>query len=136
MDDGELRRAYRTLDEPMRVLGISLTGWASLLVACGLGYAWLLISPLGWRASVSVAVVVFGGPAALLALREQSTIGPGRLLLAVVRWRLRAPMILTPAADRRTRRGGVRLDVPAPSDDAVSDTALVDGWPAASEGAA
>lgn len=134
MDDGELRRAYRTLDEPMRVLGISLTGWASLVVAGGLGYAWLLISPLGWRASVSVAVVVFGGPAALLALREQSTIGPGRLLLGVIRWRVRSPLIVTPSAERRTRRGGVRLDVPATTDDSAA--VMVDGWPAASEGAA
>jgi hypothetical protein len=113
--DGELRRAYRSLDDPMRFVGISLSGWVALLLASGLGYAWLLVSPLGWRASVSVAVVALGGPACLLVLRESSTIGPGRLLVAVLRWRARPAVIVAPSAERPVRRGGVRLDAPAPA---------------------
>ena len=89
MNDGELRRAYRTLNEPARLLGISVAGWLAVLAAGALGYAWLLVSPLGWRANVSLAVIVLGAPVALLLLREQATISPGRLLVAVVRWRAR-----------------------------------------------
>jgi len=113
--DGELRRAYRTLDDPMRLVGISPSGWVALLLAGGLGYGWLLVSPLGWRASVSVAVVGLGGPACLLILREPSTIGPGRLLVAVLRWRARPAVIVAPSAELPVRRGGVRLDAPAPA---------------------
>jgi hypothetical protein len=130
MSEGELRRAYRTLDEPMRLLGISLSGWAGLIAAGGLGYAWLLLSPLGWRASVSVAVVVLGGPACLLALREQSTVGPGRLLFGVLRWRIRAPLMVGPTDSRPVKRGGVRLDDPASTD---RNDRSADVWPSVTE---
>ena len=85
--DSELRPAYRTLDEPTRLLGVSLGGWAALLLAGGVAYGWLMLSPLAWRANLSIAVIGLGAPLALLLLREQSTISPGRLLAAVVRWR-------------------------------------------------
>jgi hypothetical protein len=114
-EHGELLPAYRTLDDPVRFLGVSLSGWVAIALAGGLGYGWLLLSPLGWRASVSVAVVGLGGPACLLILREQTTIGPGRLLIAVLRWRLRAPVIIAPSEQRPVRRGAVRLDHPAPA---------------------
>jgi hypothetical protein len=129
-EHGELLPAYRTLDDPVRFLGISLAGWVAIALAGGLGYGWLLLSPLGWRASMSVAVVGLGGPACLLILREQTTIGPGQLLLAVLRWRLRAPAIIAPSEQQPVRRGAVRLDHPAPAD----ETSREDGhgrppWP-------
>ena len=109
-DANELRPAYRTLNEPTRLLGLSLGGWAAVIVAGGLGYGWLMLSPLGWRANISVAVIAFGAPAALLLLRESSTVSPGQLLVAVLRWRVHSPTIV----DEPTRRGAVRLDTPAP----------------------
>jgi hypothetical protein len=119
VNDGELRRAYRTLNEPARLLGISVAGWLAVLAAGALGYAWLLVSPLGWRANVSLAVIVLGAPVALLLLREQATISPGQLLIAVVRWRAR-PARITAVDDRSVRSGGVRLDAPAPAPAAPS----------------
>jgi hypothetical protein len=121
--EGELRPAYRTLDDPARFLGVSLAGWLAIALAGGLGYGWMLLSPVGWRASMSVAIVCLGGPACLLILREQSTIGPGRLLVAVLRWRLRAPVIVAPIEQRPVCRGGVRLDQPAPAHEAGRDAA-------------
>ena len=109
-DANELRPAYRTLNEPTRLLGLSLGGWAAVIVAGGLGYGWLMLSPLGWRANISFAVIAFGAPAALLLLRESSTVSPGQLLVAVLRWRVHSPTIV----DEPTRRGAVRLDTPAP----------------------
>jgi hypothetical protein len=119
----ELRGAYRTLDDPIRFLGLSIGGWITLALAVGMGYVWLLLSPLGWRASVSAAVIVLGAPACLLVLRESSTVGPGRLLGGVLRWRLR-PSRIEPNA--RPRRGGVRLDVPSarPAESPLGDGLL------------
>jgi hypothetical protein len=108
--ESELRPAYRTLDEPTRLLGVSLGGWAALLLAGGVAYGWLMLSPLAWRANLSIAVIGLGAPLALLLLREQSTISPGRLLAAVMRWRAHPAEIVTPRDGRPARRGGVRLD--------------------------
>lgn len=104
----ELRPAYRTLNDPSRLFGLAFGGWIAVIVSGGLGYAWLMLSPLGWRANISMVIVGLGAPVALLLLRESSTVSPGRLLIAVVRWRARSAVIV----DDEVRRGGVRLDVP------------------------
>jgi len=111
-EEPELRPAYQTLNEPTRLLGLSIGGWAVLLIAGGAGYGWLLVSPLPWRMNFTLAVLVLGAPAALVLLREQSTISPARLLAAVVRWRARPALLIAPTAGRPVTRGGVRLDTP------------------------
>ena len=108
----ELRPAYQTLNDPTRLLGLSIGGWAVLLAAGGAGYGWLLVSPLPWRLNFTLAVLVLGAPAALALLREQSTISPARLLAAIARWRARPALLLAPCAERPVTRGGVRLDGP------------------------
>jgi hypothetical protein len=128
-DERELRPAYRTLDDPVRFLGLSLAGWIGALVAAGVGYGWLLVSPLGWRPSVSVAVIALGGPTCLLLLREPSTVGPARLLAGVLRWRLRCPRLDASDHDATTSSGGVRLETtkpPAKPRDRRSPTSV---WP-------
>ena len=114
-EPSELRRAYRTLNEPTRLLGLSIGAWLAVVSAAGAGYAWLMVSPLGWRVNISLVVIALGAPLALLVLREQTTISPGRLLLAILAWRLR-PTAITGVQDLgEVRRGAVRLDTPAPS---------------------
>jgi len=108
--DGELRPAYRTLDDPTRLLGVSLGGWAALLVAGAAGYAFLGLSPLPWRLNVSIAVIALGAPVLLLILREPGTIGPVRLLAAVVAWRARPARVVSCTSDWPVRRGALRLD--------------------------
>ena len=120
-DRPELRPAYRTLNDPTRLLGLSVSGWAVLLVAGGAGYGWLLVSPLPWRVSFSLAVIGLGAPAALVLLREQSTISPARLLAAVVRWRARPALVVAPSSERPVTRGGVRLDSPPAAPEARVD---------------
>jgi hypothetical protein len=129
----ELRPAYRTLNEPTRLLGLSLGGWAVLLGAGAAGYGWLLVSPLPWRVNFSLAVIGLGVPAALVLLREQSTISPARLLAAVVRWRARPALLTAPTKELPLRRGAVRLDRLAP--DASEELVDVDEppWPAPRE---
>ncbi|MBE2320378.1 hypothetical protein DVA67_030725 [Solirubrobacter sp. CPCC 204708] len=125
-EPSELRAAYRTLNEPTRLLGLSLGGWLAIGLAAGAGYGLLLISPLGWRVNVSVAIIGLGAPLALLVLREQTTISPGRLLLAIIAWRAR-PAVITGLDEGEqvdvVRRGGVRLDRPMPP---VSEQLAVD----------
>jgi len=108
----ELRPAYRTLNDPTRLLGVSVSGWAVLLGAGAAGYGRLLVSPLPWRVNVSLAAIGLGAPAALMLLHEQSTISPARLLAAVVRWRARPALVLAPTSERPVTHGGARLDRP------------------------
>lgn len=114
---GELRQAYRTLNDPTRLLGVSLAGWVALLLAGGIAYAFLGISPLPWRLNFSVVVIGLGGPVLLIVLREPGTIGPGRLLAAVFAWRLRPVRVVCPDELTPVRRGGLRLDVNAQAGD-------------------
>src|SRR3954471_1638384 len=128
-EDSELRPAYRTLDDPTRLLGFPLAGWVTLVVAGAVGDAWLLVSPLWWRAHASPVVSALGAPAGLLVVREQSTVSVGRLLLAVVRWRARSPLITALQDGQPVRRGAVRLDrdtvEPAPSAPALDAPAIL-----------
>jgi hypothetical protein len=120
---GELRPAYRTLNEPTRLLGLSPGGWAAVLGAGGAAYAWLMLSPLPWRLNFSLVAIVLGAPLALLLLREASAVGPARMLLGALRWRMRPTRIVALDGERLARRGAVRLDrapdAPAPSDGAA-----------------
>jgi hypothetical protein len=109
----ELRPAYRTLNEPNRLFGVSLSTILAAAAAGSLGYAWLLVSPLPWRANVSIAVIGLGAPLVLLVVRESAALSPARLLLAVIRWRGRASTVEAVSAHPRVRRGAVRLDQPA-----------------------
>jgi hypothetical protein len=124
----ELRPAYRTLNEPTRLLGLSGGGWITVLIAGGAGYGWLLVSPLPWRANVSLAAIVLGLPTALVVLREQTTISPARLLAGVVAWRARPALLVAPTDERPVRGGALRL---AKTDDALpsSEHADVDELP-------
>src|SRR3954452_3070128 len=124
MSDGEsseLRRAYRTLDDPTRLLGISIGVWAALVAGAVVGYGWLLVSPLGWRANVSLVVIGLGAPLALLALREQTTVSPGRLVVAIAAWRWRGVTITALHDASAVTAGAVRLDEPAPASAAPLD---------------
>src|SRR3954453_12710719 len=112
-ESGELRRGYRTLDDPTRLLGISIGVWVALVGGAAVGYGWLLVSPLGWRGNVSLVVIGLGAPLALLALREQTTVSPGRLLLAIVAWRWRGATITAPEDASAVKGGAMRLDEPA-----------------------
>src|SRR5215217_4935243 len=113
MSADELRPAYRTLNEPSRLLGLSISTILASAIAAGLGYAWLLISPLPWRANVSTAVIGLGAPLVLLVVRESAALSPARLLAAVIRWRARPSTIEPANTETRIQCGAIRLDQPA-----------------------
>lgn len=123
-DVGELRSSYRTLNEPTKLIGLSLGAWAAVIAAGAVAYAFLAVSPLPWRVNFSVIVIGLGAPVGLVVLREPGTIGPGRLLVAVFAWRLRPAILVPPHADAPVKRGAVRLETaiePAAPADAPTD---------------
>ena len=75
----EITPAYRTLDEPTKLLGLAAGQWAALLLVGGLAYLFVLVSPLPWRMNVSLVVILAGGPLVLLLLREQGALSAGQL---------------------------------------------------------
>jgi hypothetical protein len=128
----ELRPAYRTLNEPTRLLGLPVSGWVALVLGGALAYAWLRVSPLPWRANFSTIVITVGVPVGVLALREPGTIGPGKLLAAVLAWRMRATLAVCPDEQHPVRRGAIRLDTSAESLESFAPD--VDDLPWASHG--
>ena len=112
----EVTRNYRTLDEPTKLLGLSLGEWGAVALAGGFAYLLLLISPLAWRVNVSAIVVLGGAPLVLLLLREQGALSASQLIAAVLRWRLRAALMLGVDPDEPPTRGVVVLDE-APAED-------------------
>jgi hypothetical protein len=106
----EVTPAYRTLDEPTKLLGLSVAQWGALALAGAIAYGWLLVSPLPWRMNASLVVIGAGGPLIIALLREQGALTAPQLFRAVWRWRVRPALLL--AADPATAagRGGVVLD--------------------------
>ena len=112
MSDGDPVRSevtpnYRTLDEPTKLLGLSLGQWGAVALAAGFAYLLLLVSPLPWRVNVSLIVIFGGGPMVLLLLREQGALSAPQLVRAVFRWRSK-PALLLGGRPRAAAERGVR----------------------------
>jgi hypothetical protein len=115
MSDGDPARSevtpnYRTLDEPTKLLGLSIGQWGAVALAAGFAYLLLLASPLPWRVNVSLIVVFGGAPMVLLLLREQGALSAPTLIGAVLRWRARPPLLLEVDPEEPPRGGVVVLD--------------------------
>ena len=119
MSDGDLIRSevtpnYRTLDEPTKLLGLSIGQWGAMALAAGFAYLLLLVSPLPWRVNVSLIVIFGGAPMVLLLLREQGALSASQLVGAVFRWRTKPALLLAVDPDEPPR-GGVVVLAEAPS---------------------
>ena len=125
MSDGDPTRSevtpnYRTLDEPTKLLGLSIGQWGAVALASGFAYLLLLVSPLPWRVNVSLIVVFGGAPMVLLLLREQGALSASQLVSAVCGWRAKAALLLAVDAEQAPRGGVVVLDE-APADIGVDE---------------
>ena len=115
MSDGEPIRSevtpnYRTLDEPTKLLGLSIGQWGAVALAAGFAYLLLLVSPLPWRVNVSLIVIFGGAPMVLLLLREQGALSAPALISAVLRWRARPALLLAVDPEEPPQGGVVVLD--------------------------
>jgi hypothetical protein len=106
----EITPAYRTLDEPTKLLGLSLGQIGATALAGAFAYLWLLVSPLPWRLNISLIVILGGGPLVLLVLREQGALSAPALVSAVWCWRTRPALLMEGDPERPPAGGGVILD--------------------------
>lgn len=92
----------RRLNDRERYYGLTWPGWLALAAAGGIVYGAIRVSPFGLRVTVTAVVLVLAFIASVVLALQGQTIGPGRYLLALYRYR-RANKRLGPptAPDRR-----------------------------------
>jgi hypothetical protein len=116
----------RRLNDRERYYGLSWPGWVMVAVSGGILYGAIRVSPFGTRVTVTVVVLALGFVASICLALQGQTIGPGRYLLALHRYR-RATKQLAPPGE--PDRHGLVLDA-APSDAVEHRLALEPGAPA------
>ena len=112
----------RRLNDRERYYGLTWPGWVALAAAGGVLYGAVRVSPFGLRATVTIVVLVLAFLASIALALQGQTIGPGRYLLALYRYR-RAPKQLGPPTE--ADRCGLVLDV-APDAEAEREP-VIDG---------
>lgn len=103
----------RRLNDRERYYGLTWPGWVALALAGGVLYGSVRISPFGVRATITVVVLLLAFCASIALALQGQTIGPGRYLLALNRFR-RQPKQLEPPA--KPDRYGLVLDATPDAD--------------------
>lgn len=107
----------RRLNDRERYYGLTWPGWVALAVSGAILYGAVRISPFGLRATVTVVVLVLAFLASVALALQGQTIGPGRYLLALYRYR-RAPKQLAPPTE--PDKDGLVLDTLPPPEGVLS----------------
>src|SRR5450755_4181368 len=110
-------QTLRRLNDPERYYGLSWRGWLAVAVGGGALYGAVRISPLGMRPTITIVVLALAFCGVALNALGGQALGPGRHLIALLRYRLTPKLLAAPAAPAR---GGLVRDA-APNDD-VADT--------------
>jgi hypothetical protein len=110
----------RRLNDRERYYGLTWPGWVALAAAGGVLYGAIRVSPLGFRATVTVVVLALAFIASVGLALEGQPIGPGRYLLALYRYRRAAKRLVAP---ERADRHGLVLDAPPPDETTGLDLA-------------
>jgi hypothetical protein len=103
-------QTLRRLNDPERYYGLSWRGWLGVALGGGALYGAVRVSPLGMRPTITIVVLAFGFCGVALNALGGQALGPGRHLVALVRYRLSPRRLGLPAAPER---GGLVLDVAA-----------------------
>jgi hypothetical protein len=88
----------RRLNDRERYYGLTWIGWLCLALAGGVLYGAIRVSPLGLRATVTIVVLLLALLSSIALALQDQTIGPGRYLIALYRYR-RAPKQLLPPTE-------------------------------------
>jgi hypothetical protein len=111
-------QTLRRLNDPERYYGLSWRGWVGIALGGGLLYAAVRVSPFGVRPTITITVIALTFCGVALHGLSGQALGPGRHLVALIRYRF-APKRLTVSA--YPGRGGLVLDS-VPPDDADADS--------------
>jgi hypothetical protein len=103
----------RRLNDRERYYALTWPGWVALAAAGGVLYGAVRVSSFGLRATVTVVVLVMAFFASVAFALQGQTIGPGRYLLALYRYRRAGKQLAPPA---RPDRFGLVLDVAPPTE--------------------
>jgi hypothetical protein len=98
----------RRLNDRERYYGLTWPGWVALAAAGGILYGAVRVSPFGLRVTVTAVVLVMAFFASVALALQGQTIGPGRYLLAVYRYRRASKQLAPPT---RPDNFGLVLDV-------------------------
>ena len=109
--EGNLMQTLRRLNDPERYYGLSWRGWLGVAVGGGLLYGAVRISPLGLRPTITIVVLALTFCGVVLHALSGQALGPGRHLLALIRYGL-TPKQLTLPGRARTRRADPRRRSP------------------------
>src|ERR1700757_4092656 len=101
----------RRLNDRERYHGLTWPGWIALAAAGGIPYGAVRVSPFGLRVTVTAVVLVMAFLASVALALQGQTIGPGRYLLAVYRYRRASKQLAPPT---RPDQFGLRPCLAAP----------------------
>jgi hypothetical protein len=113
-------QTLRRLNDPERYYGLSWRGWLGVAIAGGALYGAVRVSPLGVRPTITIAVLALAFCGVALNALGGHALGPGRHLIALLRYRLSAKLLEVPAAPER---GGLLLHSTPPAEALGTDDA-------------
>lgn len=105
-------QTLRRLNDPERYYGLSWRGWLGVAIGGGALYGAVRISPLGMRPTITIVVLALAFCGVALNALGGQALGPGRHLIALLRYRLTPKLLAAPTAPAR---GGLVLDVVPPN---------------------
>jgi hypothetical protein len=100
---------FRRLNDGTRYYGLTWRGWLAASAAAGLLYLAVRLSPLSYKPTISITLLVMAAAGMALYAVSGQALGPGRYVAAVVRWRFGPAYFRAPDADRAVT-GGVLVD--------------------------
>jgi hypothetical protein len=102
---------FRRLNDAERYYGLSWRGWVGVGVAGAIMYVAVRFSPFGAKPTITITVLILALVGVVLYGLSGQAIGPGRYLLALVRYLLAHKRLLVPVEPDRQ---GLVLDGEAP----------------------
>jgi hypothetical protein len=115
-------QTFRRLNDGTRYYGLTWRGWLTTGIAGGLLYLAVRWSPLSYKPTISITLLVMTAAAMALYAVSGQALGPGRYVLAVIRWRLGPAQFRAPDEHDQPVSGGVLVDaVPLELADASPD---------------